>query len=344
MTELTKDQGSQFDHVTEALRHLDGAVESLILNDTALLEGLAQMLSAIHQIQAKNEENQKRLIEQFQEFSLLAASQFGTRNPQKPIVLAKSDFDATNPETGLLQNLYSFLSDHYAVDVGAHVGETTARLLESGYTVFAFEPFPASFAQLQRDVGGNPNLRAFPWAIGSANGKMDLQVAADVSGKDQSDPSLFHTLIPHSMGHDFRFVESLPVEVRSLDDLVQSEVIPASVGLLKIDTEGYDLEVVRGMGNLRAQVVMAEFWDAEHEFGKSGRGRLEELVAEMKRRGYAWQLVIYHIDSRSVISYYHNRRDTVPGSWGNVLFFEEQQLFIEALRWIGEVLPQTLFR
>jgi FkbM family methyltransferase len=341
MTELANEQ---LDRLTETVRQLDGAVESLILNETAVLEGLAQMLSAVHQMQARSEDNQKKQSEQIHEFGLLIASHFGTRDPQKPIVIAASKFAAENPEVGLLQHLYSFLPETTAIDIGAHVGETSERLLESGYSVIAFEPFPQSFAQIEGKRKGGGSLRAFPWAIGPADGTMDLHIAADVSGKNQSDPSLFHTLSPHSVGHDFRFDETLQVPVRSLGSLVQSGEIPPRVGLLKIDTEGFDLEVMHGMGDLRASLVMAEFWDAQHEFGKSGRGRLADLIAEMKKQGYAWHLVIYHVDSKATISYYHNRRDTVPDSWGNVIFFEEQRLFVEALRWVEDVLPPTLFR
>jgi FkbM family methyltransferase len=344
MTELTKDQSEQLERLMEAVRELDTAVESLILNETAVLEGLAQMLSAVHLMQTRSDEIQKKHSEQIQQFGLQIASHFGTRNPQRPIVISVNKFDSENPETGLLQHLYSYLPDTTAIDIGAHVGETSERLLASGYSVIAFEPFPASFAEIDRKRTAHANLGVFPWAIGPTDGTMELHVASDVSGKNESDPSLFHSLIPHSVGDDFRFTESIPVKVRSLSSLVRSGEVPEHVGVLKIDTEGFDLDVMRGIGALRASVVMAEFWDAQHEFGKSGRGRLDELITEMKKQGYPWHLVIYHVDSKSVISYYHNRRDTVPDSWGNVIFFDDQRLFAESLRWVEDILPPTLFR
>jgi hypothetical protein len=151
-------------------------------------------------------------------------------------------------------------------------------------------------------------------------------------------------LVPRASDEDLDFSDTIPVQVRSLGSLALSGEIPGRVGLLKIDTEGFDLEVMRGIGELRASAVMVEFWDAEHEFGKSGRGRLDDLATEMKRRGYGWYLVIYHLDAKSLISYYHNRSDTVPGSWGNAIFFEDQQIFAESLRWVEHMLPPTLFR
>ncbi|MGA7340235.1 MAG: FkbM family methyltransferase [Terracidiphilus sp.] len=344
MAEIAHDVAEQLDRLTKAVRDLDGAVESLILNETAVLEGLAQMLNVVHQMQTRSEESQQKHGEQIHQFGLLIASHFEARSAHAPIVVSAGKLDSENPETGLLRHLYAFLPDSTAIDIGAHLGETAEHLLASGYSVIAFEPFPASFAEIERKSTANEHLRAFPWAIGREDGNMDLHVAVSRSGERKSDVSLFHTLAPHASDEDLDFSETLAVAVRSLGSLAESGEIPKRVGLLKIDTEGYDLDVIRGIGELRASAVMVEFWDAEHEFGKSGRGRLGKMAAEMKRRGYGWYLVIYHLDQKSLVSYYHNRPDTVPGSWGNAIFFEDQQIFAESMRWVEQVLPPTLYR
>jgi FkbM family methyltransferase len=337
------DQSERIEHLSDIVRQLDGAVESLILNETAVLDGMAQLLAAVHQMQVRNEENLKKFGDQVHQFGLDMAAQLGARNPRKPIVISASDELAQNPEVSLLQHLVSFLPETTALDIGAHNGETAQRLLEAGYSVSAFEPFPASVAQIESRIGPGVPLQVFPWAIGSEDGTRDLYVATDVSLRG-GDVSLFHTLAPHSTDPNLRFEQTIPVTVRSLASLRASGEVPEHVGVLKIDTEGSDLDVMRGMGSLRAAVVMAEFWDAAHEFGRSGRGSLAPLVAEMKQRGYRWHLVIYHVDHKSLISWYHNRSDTVPQSWGNVLFFRDQRLFQEALAWVEDVLPPTRFR
>jgi len=337
------EQMEKLDRLVDAVRQLDGAVESLILNETAVLDGLAQMLGAVHQLQTRNEETLKKFSDQIQQFGLDIAARLGERNPRRPILVAAGEQQAQNAEAGLLQHLFAYLGEPTAIDVGAHNGETAEELLGAGYSVVAFEPFPGSFAQIESKAAKNAQLRAYPWAIGAEDGKGKLYVAADVAGRG-GDVSLFHTLAPHSTAANLDFGESVEVPVRSLGSLVSAGVIPERVGLLKIDTEGSDLEVMRGLGALRASAVMAEFWDAEHEFGKSGRGRLSDLVDEMRKRGYRWHLVIYHVDHNATVSYYQNRSDTIPKSWGNVLFFESQQLLQEALGWVADVLPPTRFR
>ncbi len=333
----------RLDRLVDAVRQMDGAVESLILNETAVLDGLAQMLGAVHQLQNRNEETLKKFSDQIHQFGLDLAAQTGARSPRRPIVVAASEFHAQNPEIGLLRYLYSFFPEPVAVDVGAHVGEIAEQLLDVGYSVIAFEPFPASFAKLEAKLREHANFRAHPWAVGEADQAGHLHLASDAGGRG-GDVSLFHTLVPHSADANLRFAESVAVPVRSLGSLVSAGTIPERIGLLKIDTEGSDLDVIRGMGSLRAAAVMAEFWDAEHEFARSGRGRLADLVSEMRARGYRWHLVIYHVDQQNLISYYQNRSDTIPHSWGNVVFFEHQGLLQEALAWVDDVLPATRFR
>ena len=128
----------------------------------------------------------------------------------------------------------------------------------------------------------------------------------------------------------------MPVPVRTLESLRRGGEIPNRAGVLKIDTEGFDLEVIRGMGTETSPVVMAEFWDARHSFGQSGKGRLEDLVNEMRQRGYHWHIVIYHLEEAATISYYCNQVRTVPNSWGNALFSTSRLFSLTPLAGVKE--------
>jgi hypothetical protein len=155
-------------------------------------------------------------------------------------------------------------------------------------------------------------------------------------------PSRLNSLVEHPMLSPVTFTETVPVSVRSVASLRRRGELPARIGVLKIDTEGLDLEVINGMGESDIPVVMAEFWDGEHVFGRMGHLRLEPTVEAMRNRGYAWHVVIYHLDQEGTISYYLNRVDTVPKSWGNVVFFRDRALFARAARWCEAALPRKL--
>ena len=333
-----------------ALFELESILHSLVANDTTILDALAQMLSTIQQMQSRAEESQNGLRQEVRELrgeirTLTAGlAEAGSRARSRAIVRSTDEFTAQNPEVGLLEYLYSFLNDTNAIDVGAHTGAVSERLLKAGYSVYAFEPYAPSFQKLREKLGASGKLRVFDLAIGSADAKMELHIASDLSGVSKWDPSLFNSLIDRPMLQDLQFTKTVPVQVRSIDSLRRSGEIPDSAGLLKVDTEGFDLEVLRGMGDSRFSVVMTEFWDATHPFASGGRGGLGDLTTEMQSKGYDRYIVIYHVDGSSTISYYCNRDETVPGSWGNVLFFCDQDIFAKALRWCEDVMAATLYR
>jgi FkbM family methyltransferase len=254
-----------------------------------------------------------------------------------------ADFGLLNPEAGLMAHLYSYLPATVAIDVGANRGGITERLLNAGYEVYAFEPYAPMFEILQKALGARSRLHNI--AIGSADMSMRLHIAQDMSpDRRYKDPSQLSSLIEHPMPDDLPFVSAVEVRVRSLRSLAEEGLVPRDIGLLKIDTEGYDLEVIRGMGNLRPHVLVAEYWAPDFVFGQSGAlNRLDELVQEVRERGYRWYIVFYRLAGSDRVSYYCNYDQSVSNSWGNVFFFQEREHFLRALDWCSATLPATYF-
>jgi hypothetical protein len=102
--------------------------------------------------------------------------------------------------------------------------------------------------------------------------------------------------------------------------------IPSRAGLITIDTEGFELEVIRGLG-----------------IGSTGIGRLEDMVSEMRKLGYRFCIVIYHVDSAPVC-YFCNRSKTVSNSWGNAIPFTDHSLFLRPHDWCETALATTFLR
>jgi FkbM family methyltransferase len=321
----------------ETQREFEEILQSLILNDSTIIDALAQMLGAIQQMQTRSDETQNRLADELRSLSVQLMQPNGKTSGNQAFLPA-DEFMRENPDVGLLEYLYSFLNDREAIDVGANAGLVSERLLKAGYSVHAFEPYPPVFEKLQDRLGSNSSFRAMQYAIGSSDGVADLHVASDLTEKGKWDPTLFNSLVEHPMLDDCKFNQTLKVQVRSLESLRSSGKIPHSAGLLKIDTEGFDLEVIRGMGGARYQVVMTEFWDSQHPFGLSGNGNLQDTVKEMKERGYYWHVVIYRVDETSTLSYYLNRDQTIAKSWGNAIFFQDYSMFVRAAGWCEAML------
>lgn len=125
------------------------------------------------------------------------------------------------------------------VDVGANVGVYTAwasRCVGAGGRVIAFEPVPATREQLERTVALNAlgNVRVVPKALGAAPGTLSLWLLPHASG-------LSSAVVPA----DTSSARSIEVETATLDDELTALGAP-SPALVKIDVEGYEMEVLRG--------------------------------------------------------------------------------------------------
>ncbi|AGY60423.1 FkbM family methyltransferase [Gloeobacter kilaueensis] len=256
--------------------------------------------------------------------------------------LEYSAYDSTEVE--LMAYLYTFLPSRIALDVGANVGDISKRLLEVGYQVFAFEPYQPAFEQLKQRIGDNENFHPFQLALGPSDTTMQLHIARDLSATGvYKDVTLYSSLLRHPMPADLHFVEAVDVPVRSLASLHRSAEVPATVGLLKIDAEGFDIEVIRGMDTHRYPVVTTEYWDEQMVFAPTNdANRLDRQVAEMRRRGYYWHIVIHRDEGRNDVGFYCNSPRSIASSWGNIFFFQSHDIFSQAFQWCSASLPQTL--
>jgi len=264
-------------------------------------------------------------------------------NQKYRLVVDPDYFQAIDIE--LMVYLYSFLPCRLAIDVGANRGDVSDRLLRAGFEVYAFEPFPPVLNKLTERLASNPNFHPLPYALGSVDEVRDLHVAADLTeNKIYDDSSYYNSLTRHSLADGLVFNEVIPVTVKTLAGLHQSGEVPSQVGLVKIDTEGFDLEVIKGMGDFRYPVVVAEFWDPNFPFAQTGSMNfLKDMVPAMQQRGYSWHVIIYRIWGSSDISYYCNSAYSLDRSWGNVFFFRDHSVFSEALKWCGATMPATYF-
>jgi FkbM family methyltransferase len=264
----------------------------------------------------------------------------------RQVCVETGEYGFTNPEVGLFAFLYSHLPERGALDIGANHGSVSELLLKAGYEVYAFEPLPEAYDKLVRRLGNREGFHAFPLALGSREAEMPLHLATDLSAdKTYEDSSVYSSLTQHSMPADLPFTSARPVMVKTLEGLHSAGTIPQDIGLVKIDTEGYDLEVVRGMGERRYPVVAAEFWDAEIPFGGSGQlYSLNSMADEMRRRDYFWYIVLYRIWGENQSAFYCNHDKSIPNSWGNIVFFRDYAIFAQAQAWCSAALPRTYFK
>ena len=142
------------------------------------------------------------------------------------------------------------------VDVGAEKGGVSHALLKTGFQGILFEPFPAHLPALRRLVEGTGS-KVYGFAIDETDHEGTLHIAVDSEGKQRD---YFHSLLRVEAHPLVRHDQSVPVQCRSLASLAREGLIGQEIGVLKIDTEGCDLNVIRGMGDVSAEVLVCEFF------------------------------------------------------------------------------------
>ena len=147
-----------------------------------------------------------------------------------------------------LRELFARLAIDCVLDVGANRGQYGRFLrMEVGYTgyIASFEPQAAALKELRARASSDALWKIFGMALGRERGELPLNVMQESAFTSflTPDPSAVPTLAPLNSVVQ---VELVPVE--RLDDVID-DVRRASACrsiYLKLDTQGYDLEVING--------------------------------------------------------------------------------------------------
>lgn len=132
------------------------------------------------------------------------------------------------------------------IDVGANRGQfalfATRRF--PGAAVYCFEPLPEARKQLAKVLAGRPSVSLFDLALGSEAADKDLRISA----RDDSSSLLAigRQAAEFPGTHE---VDRVPVRTARLDDVLAVQELWRP-SLLKIDVQGFELEVLRGAGSL----------------------------------------------------------------------------------------------
>ena len=137
------------------------------------------------------------------------------------------------------RKLYSLITKGSTViDVGANLGEVAlnaAKLVGTGGKVYAFEPFPANYKKLAANLELNSfaNLFIFNKGLGNEPHKVAMVAEENNAGMNRI-----------ASGAELGKTDAL-VEIIKLDDFVREKGL-SSVDLIKIDVEGYEMNVLKG--------------------------------------------------------------------------------------------------
>ena len=149
-------------------------------------------------------------------------------------------------------------------DVGANRGDKTAVFLGLGARVLAIEPDPRTADGLRRRFRGEPRTTVLDMGVGAASGEMPFHPSS------YSTRSTFAVDRMRQLGDNVEYGAGTIVSVTTLDALIAAHGVPR---FCKIDVEGYEPEVLRGL----SQPVPVLSFEFHGELMDDARNCLERL-------------------------------------------------------------------
>ena len=210
------------------------------------------------------------------------------------------------------------------LDVGVHFGTSSIPFLESGWQVYGFEPDKSNIQEAKKRIPANSNFTLFDYAISDKPGKMDFYISNQSTGI--SGLHSFHK------SHTFSHI----VKVETLNNVILEHKI-GPIKLVKIDAEGYDLNVLKGLNLIKndsIEFIICEFEDEKTKsLGYSVRDMIEYL------QNFGFEIIV--CEWEPIIEYGSNHKfrkakaypcELNSDSWGNLIAYKNAEFKNFALK------------
>jgi len=169
------------------------------------------------------------------------------------------------------------------IDIGANAGQFGRELRSLGYTgrIVSFEPLTEAFQQLQSAARADVGWRVLNLALGDVPGRNTINVAANSYSSSMLQMLPLHEdAAPYSQ---YKAEES--VQVETLDALFEDVCAGARNIYMKIDTQGYESQVLRGaarsmehIDSIQLEMSLAPLYSGQALFG--------DLYADLTGKGF----------------------------------------------------------
>ena len=169
-------------------------------------------------------------------------------------------------------------------DVGANAGQFGVLLRKIGFDgkIISFEPL-SDAREILLNISKNDPLWqiALQTAIGEENGKIEIQIA-----RNSYSSSVLDMLDTHvNAAPDSKYIGKEKVALRTLDSIAPDYMDSNSIAFIKIDTQGYETQVMNGAKKLMSQIVGLQVEISLVPLYK-GQCLFDEMLKKLKNDGF----------------------------------------------------------
>ena len=138
-------------------------------------------------------------------------------------------------------------------DIGSNMGNKTQEMLDLGAKVVSIEPQKECFEYINKRFQGNNNVICVNFGCGPFKGEGKIKISSHHTLSTMSEDFIIETSKQRFQGVNWEREET--IQILKLDDLIDLYGIPKFV---KVDVEGYESEVLRGLSN-QVEYLSLEF-------------------------------------------------------------------------------------
>ncbi len=155
------------------------------------------------------------------------------------------------------------------IDVGSHKGEYILNILNNFKVnkIYAFEPTPNIFFILKKKLSKHKNINFYNYGVGENSGREILNFNMESSSTS------INKLNINSKYYKKKYFFLNPLKNKEVTKPIEINIVNLKnffidnkiqkVNLLKIDTEGYEYKVLKGLGN---EINKIDYIHLEHHF------------------------------------------------------------------------------
>ncbi|MGZ3764753.1 MAG: FkbM family methyltransferase [Mucilaginibacter sp.] len=175
-------------------------------------------------------------------------------------------------------------------DIGANEGQFASLLREVGYVgrIVSFEPLSAAYQKLVANSKKDQSWQVAPqMAIGDQDGEITINIA-----NNSESSSILNMLDSHTDADErTAYIGNEQVCISKLDSIYSKYIDNNSKIFLKIDTQGYEDQVLNGAKELLGKAVGLQL-EASLTPLYGDQKLFDEIISSLKKKGFeVWSII-----------------------------------------------------